>query len=1188
MDELKNTIVTVEQGGLNLDDSVNSIPDGDSLSTTNVVFHENGTAEGILGYEKVFTSQTWEIIYISTCDEDGNVFVLSKISGDSKPYKIYKNATLIYEDTDQLIDDNSGVQMVVRDGYIFITQSTREPLMISINNVTAFTSKNALYGVCGKSNDNKLLFTINTIDYSSTLQVGDTASTVCSPMETDLGGKSGTGEILDIATNLLTTTVKIDVDITDTGSGMGYLLDGTSTFYPFIENLTTIKPTPQKPPSITMTTDGNIGYNNFIEHNYVFGYSFIYDDNYETPISPLSVVDLSSIEQAVKNRNGVTDLNKAQIYINPYPSVSKVKIYSKKDSESESFYLIDTVDYRSEIIYEWDGSLVENVLANEVWVKGSESIPIHANVMEYLPDNSIIYAGCTEGHDELDIKISTGFNQVNTDVTNDSTATYSATTTLDGDNIIIAFNVALPWSSAPNAGRITLVIVTLYSGGRGTSTFTINAYYETNDDQGTIADSIIEEFNKRYGSYLVASRYPSVSGDYILINPTSTWGFTSATSEIQLTDILVVCSKSLKPDYEEQFGVVFKDRAGRSSSVITNESCNLKVSRILYNNGISVWTPKILLNGTPPPWATNYQFVVKRNLKSWTQHIIPCKYTDGTWGTTSPPDSAAIKLFSNGIYGVALNRLVTDTQDATVNPMIYQYKEGDYIKFIRYYNSIDGWWNVFGSEMYRITGSKEDSGITYYLIDDIEGSFSNIDSAYTNTFNTYLQFEIVNVGSTTLIADSIWTEIGEPYAIVSGTIIGDGSESYTYPIDGETYTFKTHNVEYGRCIIRPVFRGNLDLPSTVKEKEFYIETEYLYDSSLVKLLNTGRPYTIFKDEEVYRNIIRVGGMKFDGTKIDNRRVFDYDDYTDLGSVYGDVSYIKQRGNAIRIYCPKKTASIYLNADEVSYQDGTTNLIYNSNKLGKIRWNESKYGCSSKFHIVYSGNAIYFFDAIRKEFVADTSGGIFCISGKSGQQDYKMNTFFNLDDVRVGYDAKYRMVWVTSITYTTNRTVAFFEDYNRWKSFYTIGAGGYFNGDEQLYSYNRSGVFKHHVSGYNSYGYAGELYDSDVIYDVVVGTERQSVKNMEAVVLHSDDKYNVYLNCYTKGWDDDLYTKIPSGTFKNWEDLFYADVTKGGNESTFKSYMMYEGKDMVGKVGVFKVKGDIKISGIEVRYSVRNK
>ena len=272
MDELKNTIVSVEQGGLNLDDSVNSIPDGDSLSTTNVVFNENGTAEGILGYEKVFTSQTGEFIYISTCDEDGNVFVLSKISVDSKPYKIYKNAILIYEDTAQLIDDNSGIQMVVRDGYIFITQSTREPLMISINNATAFTSKNALYGVCGKSNDNKLLFTINTIDYSSTLQVGDTASTVCSPMETDLGGKSGTGEILDIATNLLTTTVKIDVDITDTGSGMGYLLDGTSTFYPFIENLTTIKPTPQKPPSITMTTDGGIGYNNFIEHNYVFGY----------------------------------------------------------------------------------------------------------------------------------------------------------------------------------------------------------------------------------------------------------------------------------------------------------------------------------------------------------------------------------------------------------------------------------------------------------------------------------------------------------------------------------------------------------------------------------------------------------------------------------------------------------------------------------------------------------------------------------------------------------------------------------------------------------------------------------------------------------------------------------------------------------------------------------------------------
>ena len=341
---------------------------------------------------------------------------------------------------------------------------------------------------------------------------------------------------------------------------------------------------------------------------------------------------------------------------------------------------------------------------------------------------------------------------------------------------------------------------------------------------------------------------------------------------------------------------------------------------------------------------------------------------------------------------------------------------------------------------------------------------------------------------------------------------------------------------------------------------------------------------ITNNEQVFRNIIRVGGKKFDETEIDNRRVFDYLDYTPIGDNYGEITRVIQRGNSLRVYCPRRTGSIYLNAEEVSYQDGSSNLVYSANKLGKMRWNDSKYGCSEFKHIVSSGNNIYFFDTNVKEFLVDTTGGIFGISGKSGDKDFKMQSFFNTISFTCGYDPFYRMVWATNDT----QTVAFFEDYGRWKSFYTIAPTLYFNHSNQLYSLNNNGVFKHNVSGNNTYNSAGTLSSSDVIFDFAIGAERPLTRNYEAVVLHSDDKYDVYVNCYTKNWTDDLYTKIPSGTFKKWEDLYYADVTKGGKESTFKSYMMYEGKDMVGKVGVFKVKGDIKISGIEVRYSVRNK
>lgn len=1182
MDELKNTIVSIEQGGINLDDSVNSIPDGDSRNTTNMMIYDNGVARGILGYEKVHTVTSGETIENACTDEDGNVYVLESTNS----FCIYRNGTKIFETTDTLFDNTKYVQFESHDGYLFITQDGYEPLMISIQKNIDFISREYVEGFQNTPVDGKYIFSIAVNDWDNQFIVGDNASVVFDSNGVNQGGVNAQGEIVDIDVTLLYVNIKIEYVVKgDLPVNInGYLVYGLVDYFPFYENITTIKPTPQYAPSFNMVTDDLIGYNNFAEHNYTFGFTLVYDDNYETPMSPLSVVNLSSIEKAVKNRNGVTDLNKARIYIIPNIGTNKVKIYAKKDAESESFYLISTQDASPEILYDWDGSLAEDVLSNEEWVKGSESIPVYAKTMEYLSDDSLLYAGCTEGYEVGDIRIMAGFNQVDTDVSMSSSSSYApSVTVIDDNNILVAFIPAMPWSVATESGKLYSSVTLTHSGSAQTSILSVSVDYSVDDTDSEILNAVIEEYNAKYGAYFTFTRYPNPSSDNIRLDAISTWGVTAATSSIEITPAVSVYSKSLKPDFEEQFGVVFKDRSGRSSGVVTNDACKLTVKRILFNNGISVWTPKIYLEGTVPSWASTYQFVVKRNLKSWGQYIIPCRETEGSWDTSSPIDSLAIQRYSNGVYGIALNKIVSDTQDGTANTMLYQYTEGDYLKFIRYYNSVDGWWNVFGEEIYRITGSREESGVTYYLIEDIENRFDNVFTAYKNSFNLYLQFEIVNVGSLSLTSNSIWVEIGEPYNVVGGNYSGEGSETTTYPIDGESYTFTTHNVDYGRCLIRPVYRGNLDLPETFKESYFYVESEYLFDSSRVKLLITGRPHTITKNEQVYRSIARVGGKKFDGTLIDNRRVFNYDDYATIGDTYGDVSGVIQRGNTIRVYCERGTGSIYLNADEVSYQDGTTNLVYSSNKLGRLRWSESGFGCSEHKHIKKANGVIYFFDKNKKEFLADTTGGIFSISGKSGERDYKVKAFFNVNDLSVGYDPLYRMVWVT-----TTQTMAFFEDYGRWKSFYSISPTLYFNHYNQLYSLNNYGVFKHHVDDYNSYNSLGVQSNADVVVELAVGADRQAVKNFEAVVQHSEDKYDVYLNCYTKNWDDDLYTKMPLGIFKKWEDLYYADVTKGGNESTFKSYMMYAGHDMVGKVGLFKVKGDVNVSALEVRYSVRNK
>ena len=83
----------------------------------------------------------------------------------------------------------------------------------------------------------------------------------------------------------------------------------------------------------------------------------------------------------------------------------------------------------------------------------------------------------------------------------------------------------------------------------------------------------------------------------------------------------LVFQKTLKTGYEEQFGIVWKDRSGRSSGVLTNENCKVTFPEYESTEVINIAKPIIYLNATPPSWATCYQFVVKRNLKSWSQHI---------------------------------------------------------------------------------------------------------------------------------------------------------------------------------------------------------------------------------------------------------------------------------------------------------------------------------------------------------------------------------------------------------------------------------------------------------------------------------------------------------------------------------------------------------------------------------------
>ena len=151
---------------------------------------------------------------------------------------------------------------------------------------------------------------------------------------------------------------------------------------------------------------------------------------------------------------------------------------------------------------------------------------------------------------------------------------------------------------------------------------------------------------------------------------------------------------------------------------------------------------------------------------------------------------------------------------------------------------------------------------------------------------------------------------------------------------------------------------------------------------------------------------------------------------------------------------------------------------------------------------------------------------------------------------------------------------------------------YVTAQNNLWSVAGIHSFKHHQSGSNTYDSSGATSISNSVFDIVVGQDRAVNKLFEAVVQHVDNKQDVYLKSYSKDWSSYMYTKIPKGIFKKWDDVFYSDITKGikGLSSNFRTAMMYEGDDMIGKVGVFKIdtSEDFNLSALEVRYVLLNK
>ena len=1193
MDELKVAIAAPVNGGLDLDSAPHAISDGDGRNRHNVVPCDDESVRCM----SIPTAHTIDIAQInSVCvNGGGEVSCLAKTTGGDV-FSVTRGGIDFYYPKEvgwfsqkDLYRAGKPIQFEQHGDYYFITTEGSEPLMIKKDGYAEYADAGPqVVGIRYDTATRKVILVISdktaVVTGTVRFQPNSKGMALGAVVVEGTNAKTWVDEdVPSFAFVYIPVDEPLSIKTVDEESGCGVigniqvprmgkqLVDKP---FPIYENLTTIRPVPMAAPTVRMVGDASVTYNNFAESTYSYGYTWVYDDGYETPMSPLSRIDLTALKEAASGRSGS---NVVEIYTAPLYSVKKVKIYAKRDKVSNSFVLVAERDYKNEIKVRWDGLSIQGVKSNEEWVRSCESIPLSAKTMGYLPDDRIVYGHIVEGYDTPKMKMwgeavveslddgwAAGHYPINKilSVGFDDDSWYWPDTALDSLG---------PWSSRKGTVNITIIVP-----GYGVLYATVE--FPAGTDQHDLFPMIADA---------LAAKYPD-GWTFLMDTTYNVFRISRTKGHLDRVKLGIsgkyffahgVYERTLKSGGTYDVGVVWKDRAGRSSGVCTDEYCTFSVpdrAGRAYKSSLRMY----MENVGHPAWADFASVVMRRSPNVYSQYMLPCKDTAGYWGATN----AFIQLV-DGVYRIHINGILPSGGGGH---MYYQFREGDYVRPVAWYGTLETLpcRSEFPDKTaFRITGRNNDGS---FSIHDTTGSadklFDYWSGAVDNEVADYIKLEVVNRGQESTYAEETWTEVGDTFVVVDGSLRGVSSSasSETHP-DGTTTEglYVGYDIDCGDYFLRGIQDAGASWDDGYRESMFTIESRYATEQIGAELFDTGRVRSVQDDGQVERPVLRYGGVMVSGSDVDNRRVFNADAVVELGEEYGDLSAIKVRGNTVRVYCERKTGTSYVNADEMSYQDGTKNLVYSSNVLSKVRWSDSIFGCTDPRSVVGAGAVVYFYDSVNKCFCKDTVGGVFNISGHSGETNGKVSSYFKQFPLlkAVGYNPENRIVYLYDSE--DNRFMMYSEDRGRWIG--TADARGvYFaHGGGKMVSWDSSTWYDHAVT-------EDSLLYTNGVMDVVVAPERFQAKNYGALVLHAPRVMDGTVNCYTKTWDDQRKTLLPKGIYKEWDGMFYADIPQGSEGVSVRTSDLYGGVDMVGKVGVLTLTGEVDVSAVEVRYSVINR
>ena len=943
------------------------------------------------------------------------------------------------------------------------------------------------------------------------------------------------------------------------------------------EELNIIRKPPMRRPLFGTFNDGVPNPNQLLYSSFQFAYNYIYnDDSYSvySPISGICIPDTGSLYNP-KGINPSAD-NAVNIwYERGSDEVKYINIIMREslDTGWGEWKLIQRItrgisQEMGLIIFKNDFQY--SIITDTVVSKSFDDVPDISNSMEIVGTTYLALGGNLINKTKTDVDISVSvsiepefysrfcINNYKYNYpffpSNIYTSTYSKETSFNSygnSNYYSQRYASLNLNSCPPIGQILVLRLGLpplssrIPNHFGNSSIVIsrNTSATTISQCWTILSQMFNRFND-FGHFDTESRsfifnrsYNNNSYSFFELT-LEVWDFIS--SDDPYGEQTESPNPTLKQGSKEKIAIVYTDDYRRNIGSFTTADSLIAIpynttvdgsNNRLFNKNNSL---SIILNNTPPVWATKYQIYRTGDLTRGF-YMQAQGFMSGEYLYIEKPNSTIYKY--------------TDVVIGSINHE-YTYEDGDRCRILLQSYDRGRTWVNNGVDSYDFN---------VILLESVaDGTRLKLNIEESVLPNNYVIYEIYRSKKSD---PTLFFEASQVYDIIDSDGIKVHEVSTINLYEGNAYR-RLHNLNVG------------DVGEAFLESAHYSEFVKSDFTSLGRV-----SIEIDKIPTGIQNTIKISNKFVPNTQINGLCTFDWEETTnELNEKWGDIVRIKSVGDMLKVFQKNKITTFYVGSTALTNQDGSTNLMAIDSVLGKPREGLSNYGTVFGECVSDDGSRIYYYDIYNSLILRDGANGEEDLAGigensiygylydksiallQSGIENISVLSFFDKTDNVVYF------TFIDDLNPINNETIAYDEKTKSWIGFYSFIPELY-TGINQMYTFKNGNLWEHGIDypEVNRCSFYG--FDYPMIVKIVANTNPTLIKTFDAISLMSNKTFDIEIESPpNENYRHGFYSLIKKAMFKPKEGIWFSAFNRNmkTTSDTIKRSELFSGDVLRGE------------------------